>query len=127
MEIYQHDSAEVFRFVLRGDFSGHSVQQLQWAWETAQSILAGKELILDISGIADADAPGRELLFCMRKAGARLTVSLPPVSTELLQQLGVQVSAPCSGSSWLSGILRRWSVLVRARRPHRETGAITGI
>ena len=108
MEIYQHDGAEVFRFVLRGDLSGQVVQQLEWAWETAKSILHGKELIIDISGMASADPLGLELLFCMRNAGGRLTADLPPASMELLRQLDVPTLAPRSESSLLAGIWGRW-------------------
>jgi hypothetical protein len=44
VQMYQHDGAEVFRFVLSGDLCGNAVQQLEWAWETAKSILDAKEL-----------------------------------------------------------------------------------
>ena len=109
VQMYQHDGAEVFRFVLSGELCGNAVQQLEWAWETAKSILDGKELIVDVSGIANADPLGLELLIRMRAAGGRITADLPPVSLDLLAQLGVPALAPRSASGWLSGIWRRWS------------------
>ncbi len=51
MDIYQHDSADTFRFVLKGELAKVEVQQLQCAWETAESILNGKDLIIEISGV----------------------------------------------------------------------------
>ena len=51
MDMYQHDSPNSFRFVLRGDLTDAGVQQLQFAWETAKSILNGKELIIEVSGL----------------------------------------------------------------------------
>ena len=105
--MYQHDCPRAFRFVLSGDLSGEAVQQLQWAWQTAQSTLGGRDLIVDISGIANADPFGLELLFRMRKAGARLIADLPPVSLELLRQFGVPALPPRSGSGLLAGIWRR--------------------
>jgi ABC-type transporter Mla MlaB component len=78
MDIYQHDSARAFRFVLSGDLTGDGVQRLEWAWITAQSILGAKELIIDISGIANADPAGVGLLSRMRESGARVTRALPP-------------------------------------------------
>jgi hypothetical protein len=107
--MYQHDSSDVFRFVLSGDLCGTAVQQLEWAWETAKSILNGKELIIDASGIAKADPLGLELLFRMRTAGARIIADLPPVSLELLAQLGVPALVPRPASGWFSRIWRRWS------------------
>jgi hypothetical protein len=94
MEMYQHDSATMFQFVLRGGLIGDQVQDLEHAWNTAQSILAGKELVVDISGITSANRPGLELLSRMRESGARLTAVLPPESGEFLRSLGVRVAAP---------------------------------
>ena len=40
----------MFEFVLRGELSGDGVQNLEHAWNTARSILAGRMLVVDISG-----------------------------------------------------------------------------
>jgi len=89
MDIYQHDSAAMFRFVLRGHLANEHVLELEHAWTTARSILQQKELVVDVSGISDADPQGAELLHRMRDAGARLTAALPPKSEELLRSLGI--------------------------------------
>lgn len=94
MDIYQHDSAAMFRFVLRGHLADEHVLELEHAWTTARSILQQKELVVDVSGISDADPQGAELLHRMRDAGARLTAALPPKSEELLRSLGIP-TAPC--------------------------------
>jgi anti-anti-sigma regulatory factor len=94
MIIYQHDSAMMYRFVLRGELAGQRVQELEQAWNTAKSILNGKELVIDVSGITDADQSGVGLLVRMRESGARLTATLPPESEELLRSLGLPVPAP---------------------------------
>ena len=52
MEIYQHDSAAKFRFVLRGALAGEHVTESEHAWTTAESNLTGKELVVDVSGLA---------------------------------------------------------------------------
>ena len=57
MDIYQHDSATMFQFVLRGELIGDRVRDLEHAWNTATSILAGKELVVDIAGITNANPP----------------------------------------------------------------------
>ena len=107
-DMYQHDSATMFRFVLSGELIGDRVRDLEHAWNTAQSILAGKELVVDISGITNANPPGVELLSRMRESGARLTAALPPESEEFLRSLGVPVAAPHGGrgSTWAWRLLR---------------------
>lgn len=94
MDMYQHDGATMFQFVLRGELIGNPVQDLEHAWSTAKSILAGKELVVDISGITSADPPGVDLLSRMRESGARLTAALPPESAEFIRSLGLPVVAP---------------------------------
>jgi ABC-type transporter Mla MlaB component len=94
MEMYQHDSATMFRFVLRGGLYGDGAQELERAWTTARSILEGKELVVDVSGITNVDPSGVDLLSRMRESGARLAAGLPPESQEILRSLGVPVAAP---------------------------------
>jgi len=111
MNIYQHDGADAFQFVLNGELSGAAVQELRWRWETASSILNGKELTVDISGITDADDFGRALLSLMRESGARFTASTPPASEDLARCFGLPTAAHRSEP------LRTWSLrrLVRLR------------
>jgi ABC-type transporter Mla MlaB component len=112
MDMYQHDGAAMFRFVLRGELTGDRVGELKSAWITAQSILEGKELVVDLSGVANADLSAVDLLSRMREAGARLTAALPAESEELLRSLGVPVAAPRGRHS--DARVRR---LLRAARP----------
>lgn len=73
MEFYQHDSAVLFRFQLRGRLEGPSVEELEHAWFTACSVMEGKDLEVDISSLTAADAAGIDLLSRMRTSGASLT------------------------------------------------------
>jgi len=106
--MYQHDGPTSFRFALAGELSGDRVQDLEHAWNTARSILAQKELVVDLSGITHADSPGIDLLYRMRESGARLTAALPPQSEEFLRSLGVAVAAPHvpQGKTWALPFLR---------------------
>ncbi len=131
IDIYQHDSATIFRFILRGDLAGQHVLELEHAWTTARSILEDKELVVDVSGISDADGEGVELLHRMRDAGARLTAALPPQSEEFLRSLGIPVAASC-GRSLSTRVLRllrsagvRYLLLMAlpSRRPRRKSGS----
>ncbi len=44
MDMYQHDGATMFRFVLRGELAGEAVEDLEQAWRTAQSVAREKQL-----------------------------------------------------------------------------------
>lgn len=94
MEIYLHDSAARFRFVLRGDLTGGQVPELEQAWTTAKSILKGRDVEVDVSGLTNADRLGLQLLSRMRDSGARLTPALPLESGEFLRSLGVPAAGP---------------------------------
>jgi ABC-type transporter Mla MlaB component len=107
MDMYQHDSATTFQFVLRGELADDSVWNLEHAWTTAKSILDGKELVVEVSGITSADSSGIALLSRMRESGARLTAALPPASEGVLRSLGLPVAAP---SGWYDR-LRAWRLL----------------
>jgi len=110
--MYQHDGAAVFEFVLRGELTGERVESLLHAWTTAKSIMAGKELVVDVSGVTGADAGGVKLLEKMRDSGARLRAEVPPESGDLLRRLGMPVAAPeesrrCAGRGWTLARLTR--------------------
>jgi ABC-type transporter Mla MlaB component len=76
VDFYQHDSAAMFRFVLRGELCGASVEELEHAWATAASVMREKELVVDLGGLSGADQAGIALLSRMRESGARFTSAL---------------------------------------------------
>lgn len=75
---YQHDRLDSFRFVLLGDLSGVFVRELENAWKTADSVLDGKPLIVDLSKLNSTDDPGMALLVKMRAAGANFVPDADP-------------------------------------------------
>src|SRR5262245_22455619 len=94
MEIYLNDSGKSFEFVLNGDLADGAVRSLEQAWITATSILSGKDVFVELSGLTAADDAGVELLHCMTASGALLRAGLPPKSEGLLRSLSVQLAAP---------------------------------
>lgn len=103
MELYQHDGPDMFRFELRGGVSGAAVYDLEQAWNTAASILRGKQLIVDVSAVTNADAGGLDLLIRMRASGARLIAALPPKSQQFVRLLGLPAATPARRRrSWLA-------------------------
>jgi ABC-type transporter Mla MlaB component len=108
MQMYLKDSASTFEFVLRGELTGDAVEGLEHAWITATSILHGKDVLIDVSALTDADSEGVALLYRMTGSGARLRAAQPPHSPEFLRSLGVLVAAPPRYGSrpWISGLRR---------------------
>ncbi len=92
MDMFQHDSAAIFRFELRGELSGAAVWDLEHAWITAQSITSRKEIVVDISGIEEADSSGIQLLFRMRESGVRLIVTQTPRSEAFVRSMGISLA-----------------------------------
>ncbi len=113
MEMYLHDSATIFRFVLVGELRGVGVQDLEQAWITVQSILNGKEVVIDVTGLTDADEFGVGLLLRLKESGARLTRKVPTKSAQVLRSLGLSV--PPGPERSRRGVLQFWRP-DRARR-----------
>lgn len=126
MEIYQHDSGVMFLFVLRGELIGSRVGELEQAWSTARSILRGKELVVDVSGVTNADREGVELLSRMRESGARLSPALPREFELVSASTEPRVRQP--GHSWrtLFGKVTQTIRAITARTgttlPHERSG-----
>jgi hypothetical protein len=97
MDIYQHDSPEKFRIVLKGDLVEAGTQQLRCAWETAKSTLNGKQLILEVSDVGAVDPAGLDLLSRMREAGVRVSAERPPNCEDLIGYL--DFPAPTGGTA----------------------------
>jgi ABC-type transporter Mla MlaB component len=118
MDMYQHDSAARFQFILRGELSGNQVPDLEHAWTTAQSIVKTKEVVLDVSGITRADPSGMELLHRMQDSGVQVTAALPAESEKLLKSLSIPVETPRGqgGGTWVTRLLRS----VRVSVPRRQ-------
>ncbi|QOY87625.1 hypothetical protein [Paludibaculum fermentans] len=72
LTIYQHDERACFRFQLRGPLDERSIRQLECSWQTAQSILGKKDLVVDVTGVTEVDDAGRKLLNRMRESGAQI-------------------------------------------------------
>ena len=108
LDMYQHDSAGMFQFILRGELSADQVPDLEHAWTTAQSIVKTKELVLDVSGVTKADRSGMELLTRMRDSGVHLTATSPAESASLVRGLSIpaQLAAEQPDGRWMSRLLR---------------------
>jgi hypothetical protein len=95
---YQHDGPTTFRFVLHGRLDHVAAVELEHAWLSATSVLRGKELVLDLTSLDDADEAGLALMSRMQEAGARV---IPPANSDqpvLTGTLGLSTARPVGGA-----------------------------
>jgi len=91
MEYYQHDGGTIFRFQLAGDLAGAVAMDLEHAWQTAMSIMRGRQLVLDVSGLTGVDSAGIQLIQRMFESGALVVSSEPSAAPDLLLSLGIPI------------------------------------
>jgi anti-anti-sigma regulatory factor len=72
---YLHDERTAFRFQLAGDLDRDSAADLEQSRQTAWSMLDGRRLVVDVTGIESIDAAGRELFDRWRGLGAEFVVT----------------------------------------------------
>jgi anti-anti-sigma regulatory factor len=72
-----HDSAVEVRFQLEGRLAGAWVQEAALCWETAQSKIAGRPVVVDLEDVEFVDAEGEQLLAAMHRDGAKLRAACP--------------------------------------------------
>ena len=89
MSFYQHDGTRDFRFQLIGEMNDEVAFELEQAWQTATSIMRGKELLLDVSQLTGVSASGRQLIERMQSCGAQLIVRGAASMPSLIRALGV--------------------------------------
>jgi S1-C subfamily serine protease/anti-anti-sigma regulatory factor len=77
MELAEQGESSRLRLMLRGSLEGPWTAEVEQVWTTAASVLSGKELVIDITGLTGMDENGLQLLARMRDAGVRLTISPP--------------------------------------------------
>jgi len=67
---YIHDSVSTLRFQLIGDLRDGNVTELNGSWETAQTTLQFRRLVLDLCGLSSTDEHGKRWLLKMKDVGA---------------------------------------------------------
>ena len=88
MKMLQRHSATMFRFVLDGELTRDRVREFEQAWTAARSILGTKALVVEISGITNADAGRRRVALSHAGNRGRLNAALPPESAEFIRSMG---------------------------------------
>ena len=111
LSYYMHDEAAAFRFQLAGDLSKDTTADLDQARETASSILGGRTLIVDLTGIASIDTYGRQLIEKWHGLGAQFVVTTRQAKMRIQSMTGVPfclIERNRDHSKWLPGRLVAW-------------------
>ncbi len=72
LQYFVHDEPSAIRVELAGDLDQEGARRLEHDWRTASSAIGGRELIVDLTYITDADEAGRFLLKRWHAKGAQL-------------------------------------------------------
>ncbi len=89
MKIYVHDLMSTLEFKLIGALAANHVGEFERTWVTACSILNGRPIHVDVSGLTDIDAAGQQLIERLRQKGAKFIATPPLANGRLLRQLGM--------------------------------------
>ena len=99
-DYYIHDESDAVRIEITGPLSGPHVMSLDQAWRTVCSVLNGRNLVIDLVSVGDADQDGRDLLLAWHRVGARIITR--SLESRLLVEgiLGVRVAMPAATPGW---------------------------
>jgi len=99
-DYYIHDESDAVRIEITGPLSGPHVMSLDQAWQTVCSVLNGRNLVIDLVSVEDADQDGRDLLLAWHRVGARIITR--SLESRLLVEgiLGVRVAMPAATQGW---------------------------
>lgn len=68
---YIHDSVDVCRLQLIGEFTEPDVPELDGCWRTTRTILGSRKLLLDLRAVTGVDEMGKRWLASMGSEGAK--------------------------------------------------------
>jgi len=68
---YIHDGADVLTLQIIGPLTGSATAELEQAWQTARSTLAGRSLVVELGDHTYVDSGGLALLRRLSRHGAR--------------------------------------------------------
>jgi ABC-type transporter Mla MlaB component len=108
---YMHDKFTAFRFQLAGDLSQETASDLDQARQTASSVLGGRCLIVDLTGLGSIDAAGRELLDKWDRLGAQFVVTASEAKARIRSMTGVPITFLGANSEGFKRLPARAAIL----------------
>ena len=88
MKIYLHDNSSGFRLCLFGELNEMAAAELERCWRGALSIVDGRTIRVDGTGLSSIGDDGRRLLGRMAIAGTRVNADWSSPAVNLLSFLG---------------------------------------
>jgi anti-anti-sigma regulatory factor len=77
LRITIHDSPSEFRLQLEGRLAGPWVREVELCWQTAQSTVRNRMVIVDLRDVDFVDSAGERLLAALHQQGAKLLAAGP--------------------------------------------------
>jgi len=90
---YMHDGARDLCFTLVGEVSDAGAGELEQAWRTAQSTIAGRPLIVNFARATGVDQQARALFRAWHASGAQLEGGTPAAAALIAAITGRAVNA----------------------------------
>jgi anti-anti-sigma regulatory factor len=94
LSYYIHDEVAAFRLQLAGDLSRQAAADLDQVRRTAFSVLGGRPLVVDLTGIESIDAEGCDLLDRWHTLGAHFVVTARKAVARIRSMTGVPLRIP---------------------------------
>ena len=91
MRIYLHDNSNGFRLCLFGDLNQPAAAELERCWHAALSIVDGRRILIDGTGLTSIQEDGMQLLGRMALAGVQVSANRSSQGAGLLAFLGTEL------------------------------------
>jgi hypothetical protein len=91
MRIYLHDNSSGFRLCLFGELNQPATAELDRCWQAALSIVDGRKVQIDGTGLTAIQDDGIRLLGRMTLAGVRVSADRTSTGARLLEFLGADL------------------------------------
>lgn len=111
MDMYLHDGASSFRFVLLGSLESTAARELDRAWITVSSIVEGRGVVVDVTDLTGLDREGMIVLSRMRDSGCQLLARREPCVPGVASLVTVtEAKVASSGhlARWMERLVPRW-------------------
>jgi hypothetical protein len=74
---YMHDGPSAFSIELAGIWAAEGANRLEHDWQSASAVIGRKELVVDLSFVAEIDPRARQLLLRWFRNGATIVADTP--------------------------------------------------
>jgi len=127
LQYFVHDGPSGIRVELAGDLNQEGARRLERDWRTAASAIGGRELVVDLTYITNADEAGRSLLARWYAKGARLIAPSKIAGDVAIaiagEPVGEAAQAAAGHASFFASPKLCWTFLLAALFPLSSSAA----